>query len=77
MIAYGKGGALDYVKDGTNGILFESQTAKSLAEAILAFEKMKFSRSKVAESVKKFGVQRFDTDIKNFVKKCEKKHAKA
>lgn len=77
VIAYGKGGALDYVKDGTNGILFESQTAKSLAEAILAFEKMNFSRSKVAESVKKFGVQRFDTDIKNFVKKCEKKHAKA
>ena len=72
VIAYGEGGALDYVKDGANGVLFEEQTAKSLAEAIMRFEKMKFSRSKCSESVKKFGVQRFDTEIKRFINEKSK-----
>jgi len=76
VIAFGEGGARDYVKDGENGVLFAEQTAKSLAEAILKFEKMKFNREKVAKSAKKFAVARFDTEIKNFVKKCEKQNAK-
>ena len=73
MIAYGKGGALDYVKDGKNGILFEEQTAKSLAEAILKFEKLKFDRERVSRTAKDFSVERFDTELRHFVKKCEKK----
>ena len=67
VIAYGVGGARDYVVDGVNGVLFDSQTAKSLAEAILKFEKMKFNREKVSKSVKDFGVKRFDKEIKEFV----------
>ncbi len=73
VIAYGEGGARDYVEDGKNGVLFEKQTAKSLAEAILKFEKMKFNREKVAKTAVKFGEARFDKEIKDFVKKCEKK----
>ena len=76
VIAYGEGGALDYVADGKNGVLFEPQTATALAEAILKFEKTKFNREKVVKSAEKFGVERFDTEIRNFVKKCEKKNAK-
>ena len=73
VIAYGKGGALDYVKDGKNGILFEEQTAKSLAEAILKFEKLKFDRERVSRTAKDFSVERFDTELRHFVKKYEKK----
>ena len=73
VIAYGKGGALDYVKDGKNGILFKKQTAKCLAEAILKFEEMKFSREKVKRTAKAFAVERFDMELMHFVKKCEKK----
>ena len=67
VIAFGEGGARDYVVDGKNGILFEEQTAKSLAEAILKFEKCKFDREKVARSVKDFGVERFNKEIRKFV----------
>lgn len=67
VIAYGAGGALDYVKDGKNGLLFKEQTAKSLAEAILRFEKMKFDRMKVSKTVKKFAVERFDKEITKFI----------
>ena len=76
VIAYGVGGARDYVEDGKNGVLFEKQTAKALAEAILKFEKMKFNRAKVAKTAEKFGEDRFDTEFKNFVKKVEKKGGK-
>ena len=67
VIAYGVGGARDYVKDGKNGILFEPQTAVALAEAILKFEKMKFDRKKVACSVDDFTVKRFDKEITEFI----------
>lgn len=76
VIAYGVGGARDYVENGKNGVLFEKQTSKALAEAILKFEKMKFNRMKVAKTAEKFGEDRFDTELKNFVKKVEKKGGK-
>jgi glycosyltransferase involved in cell wall biosynthesis len=76
VIAFGVGGAKDYVIEGKNGILFDEQTAKSLAEAILKFEKMKFSRAKVAKTADGFGEARFDSELKNFVKKCMKKNEK-
>ena len=72
VVAFGEGGACDYVKDGENGVLFDKQTVSSLSDGILKFEKMKFVREKVAESVKNFGVGRFDQEIKEFIKKCEK-----
>ncbi len=67
VIAFGEGGARDYVIDGKNGILFSEQSAKSLAEAILRFEKMKFDRVKISKSVNEFDVQRFDKEIKAFI----------
>lgn len=72
VIAYGEGGARDYVIDGKNGILFKEQTTESLAEAILEFEKMKFAKEVVAKSAEKFSEERFDKELKEFVKKCEK-----
>ena len=67
VIAYGEGGALDYVVDGKNGVLFKKQTASSLADAISRFEKLKFDRKKVAETADEFSVKRFDKEIKAFV----------
>ncbi|MBQ3433219.1 glycosyltransferase [Candidatus Saccharibacteria bacterium] len=39
VIAFGEGGAQDYVVDGENGVLFPRQTVKSLSDAIVRFEK--------------------------------------
>ncbi|MBR3322357.1 glycosyltransferase [Candidatus Saccharibacteria bacterium] len=74
VIAFGEGGSLDYIEEGKNGILFSKQTTKSLAEAILKFEKMKFNREKVAKTALKFDEKRFDKELRDFVKKCEKKN---
>ena len=69
VIAFGKGGALDYVRDGDNGVLFARQTVKSLVDAIERFEKMKFDRNKIAKSVVGFDAGRFDKEILDYVKK--------
>ena len=67
VIAFNEGGARDYVKNGENGLLFEKQTAKSLAEAILKFEKMEFDRDKISKSVDDYSVKRFEKEIKDYV----------
>ena len=68
VIALGKGGALDYVKDGVNGLLFDKQTVKALKEAMLKFETMKFDREKITKTVENFSVARFDKEIKDLVR---------
>lgn len=67
VVAFGQGGACDYVKDGKNGVLFEKQTAESLMEAILRFEGLKFDRKKVSKTADDYSVKRFDKEIKDFV----------
>lgn len=67
VIAFGEGGALDYVVNGKNGLLFEKQTVNSLTEAILKFEKMKFVRFEIQKSAREFSVERFDNEMRKFV----------
>lgn len=43
VIAYGKGGALDTIKNNQTGILFTEQSIEFLVEAIVKFEKMHFN----------------------------------
>ena len=69
VIAYGVGGARDYVEDRKNGLLFEPQSAKALAETILKFEKMKFNRAIITKTVDGFSVERFDKELTDFMKK--------
>ncbi len=68
VIAFGKGGACDYINEGVDGILFDKQTVKSLTDAILRFEKMKFDRDRVVKMAEKFSVDRFDKEVRNYVK---------
>lgn len=67
VIAYGEGGALDYLKDGVNGVLFKKQSAKSMAEAMTRFEKIKFDRAEVAKSAEKYDSKRFDQEIREYI----------
>ncbi|MBQ9016870.1 glycosyltransferase [Candidatus Saccharibacteria bacterium] len=69
VIAYRKGGALDYIKDGENGLFFESQTVASLARAIERFDtvKAKFSSAKISASALPFDTKIFRTKIQEFI----------
>lgn len=67
VIAFGEGGACDYVINGENGVLFQKQTVKAVEGVILKFEKMKFDREKISKTADKFSVKRFDEEIRSFV----------
>ncbi len=59
VIAYGKGGALDTVKDGVTGTFFEAQTVDSVRDAIKRFENMKLQPERIREHAKQFSATRF------------------
>lgn len=63
VIAYGEGGALDYIHPDTNGILFSRQSVNSLASAIQEFDKRKFFPRKIVESSLPFDVELFNQKI--------------
>ncbi|MBQ3348155.1 glycosyltransferase [Candidatus Saccharibacteria bacterium] len=72
VIAFHEGGALDYVQDGKNGVLFEKQTVKSLEEAMVRFEGAQFDRGLVAKTARKFAAERFEKEIREVVNEARK-----
>ncbi len=69
VIAYGKGGALDTIEDGVNGVLFDEQSVESLQSAIDRFESMHFDSKKVSASAKRFSEERFKEEMKRLISK--------
>ncbi len=69
VVAYGRGGALESVK---SGIFFERQTADSLREAVLKFEKNDYNRAQTALRVQSFSRERFQNHLKKFIRETLK-----
>ncbi len=69
VIAYGKGGATEYICPGKNGMLFRKQTAESLIEAIKKFENTKFDKKAIIKSANAFSKDRFIKEIKDFIER--------
>ncbi|MFN8413876.1 MAG: glycosyltransferase [Anaerolineales bacterium] len=67
VIAYGKGGAAEIVQDGETGLLFKEQTSRSLNEAVLQFQKIKFNSNASVENASRFSSQRFRTEFSTFM----------
>jgi len=67
VIAYGKGGAKDYIMDGENGMFFHAQTVDSLIKTLDKFEENPhFDKKKISRSAEKFSEENF----KNNIRKC-------
>ena len=67
VIAYGKGGAVDYVIDGENGVLFGKQSVNSLRLALKRFKTLKFPEEKVRNSALPFSEKYFKAKIKKII----------
>ena len=74
VIAYGNGGALDYVIDGENGVLFGKQSVNSLRQAIKRFQSIKFNEQTVRQSALPFSEDLFKQKIKKYVVEQVKHH---
>lgn len=68
VIAYRGGGYLESVVEGKTGIFFDKLTPESLTDAISKFEKTKFDPEVCKAQAKKFSEERFEKEIKEFVK---------
>ncbi len=76
VIAYGAGGALEIVKDGSagspqekkTGVLFGEQTAASIIDAVGRFEHIDFDRKNISESAKRFSTEQFRQGIEAAVR---------
>lgn len=67
VIGYNRGGTVEIVEDGVNGVLFEDQTLEGLGGAIGRFQTMEFDPKEVAKTAKKFGSDRFKKDFMQLV----------
>jgi glycosyltransferase involved in cell wall biosynthesis len=69
VIAYGRGGALETVVDGSTGLFFYEQTADALNDAIRRFEGWLpgFEPEVAREHAGKFAPERFDEQFRAFV----------
>lgn len=69
VIVYGRGGALETVKDGVTGIFFSEQTRESLAEAITQFERRhnSFCINDLVQQAKRFDKDYFKSQFVEFV----------
>ena len=67
VLAFEKGGAKDYIKDGENGIFFKNQSVKSLEQAVEKFEKMNFDAKKISKTAEKFSTENFKQEFEKFI----------
>jgi glycosyltransferase involved in cell wall biosynthesis len=68
VIAYHKGGPLDYVVPGKTGMFFEKQTVKSLVETLDAFQRKTFDYPAIRDYAQQFSTANFDKNMQNFIK---------
>ncbi|MGB3617033.1 MAG: glycosyltransferase family 4 protein [Catalinimonas sp.] len=67
VIAFGRGGAGETVRDGETGVLFAEQTPAAMAAAVRRFEGLDFEPYAVHEHAQSFGQERFRREMKQLV----------
>jgi glycosyltransferase involved in cell wall biosynthesis len=68
VVAYNKGGPLDYVSPGKTGLFFERQTVKNLANALETASNKNWDYSIIAEQAEQFSVTHFIENMQNYIK---------
>ncbi len=70
VIAYSKGGALDYIDRGKTGLFFEKRTAKNLAGALETAAGKNWDYQAIMDSTQQFSVAVFNKSVQNYIKDC-------
>jgi glycosyltransferase involved in cell wall biosynthesis len=67
VIAFGKGGALETVVEGTTGLFFAEQTVESVVSAITSFEGHTFDPAACRAHAESFGEENFIAQLRDYV----------
>jgi glycosyltransferase involved in cell wall biosynthesis len=68
VIAYGKGGATEIVRDGETGLLFQEQTCHSLMETVLHLQNKKIYSKAAQENAARFSSKRFREEFLEYMR---------
>ncbi|MCL1876667.1 glycosyltransferase [Candidatus Saccharibacteria bacterium] len=77
VIALKRGGALDFIQDGKNGVFFDEQNVDSLVAVIKKFGKMKFDSAKISMTAREFSEQNFKENFSKTIEKCVDKKGRS
>jgi glycosyltransferase involved in cell wall biosynthesis len=66
VIAYGKGGAAEIVRDGETGVLFHEQTAEGLVDTVRRFEGVELNSKAARENAARFSRGRFREEFSTY-----------
>ncbi len=69
VIAYGRGGATETIKEGESGVFFEEQSAAALVAAVRKCMTMTFDPIVIRQSAERFSVDRFKREIAETVQR--------
>ena len=72
VIAFGKGGALETVRDGETGLFFSEQTVESLCHAIEEFEGRTWDSENCRANAIRFSSHEFEYKLSNIMCKVQK-----
>lgn len=76
VIAYGVGGAVETVRDGETGVLFEERSADSLAAAIERFESLDLDEQQIRRNAARFGRERFRSEMAAVIGRASVNHGR-
>lgn len=76
VIAYRKGGALDYVQEGITGLFFNEQTPQCLIDTLKKFDAASFNPEKIRQKAIHFDVSNFKRKLKRIVKEKYEEYQK-
>src|SRR5262249_10215444 len=74
VIAYRAGGALETVRPGLSGVLFEDQTWEAIADTVIRFKPTTFDPQKIRAWADEFSVERFRRQLGSFIDQAWQKH---
>lgn len=70
VVAYRKGGSLDYLVDGKTGLFFDKQTVKSLVGALETASTKSFNHEAITEHAASFSTVAFRKNMQTYIDNC-------
>ncbi|MEK7583332.1 MAG: glycosyltransferase [Patescibacteria group bacterium] len=67
VLALRRGGALEYVQEGINGLFFDDPHEAVLADGVRRIREMKFDTEAIKSSAEKFSWQKFQSSFSNII----------
>ncbi len=69
VVAYEKGGVVDWMRAGTTGETFSEQTVGSLVKVLKSFKPKDYTQKDLLTNAERFSNERFQLEMKEFVEK--------